>query len=176
MTEIFRQGTTVAAWRLYEGTRGRRTRRQEHEAAIELLCEVMGRDVAVVHDGNGAPRLIGQPGCITLSHCSAGVAVAYDAVNAVGIDMEVARGQLERVKAKFLSDAELGRMSGINALLDAWTVKEALYKAMLTPGIALADIDLADPRYIITTLHPAAGIALTLAVKRPSRSTTIGCE
>lgn len=74
--------------------------------------------------------------------------------------------RLQRVKARFLSPAQLEKVVTPAQLLEAWTIKEALYKALLTPGLALADIDLHDPRWEVTTCYPAENVTMTLAVEK----------
>lgn len=166
MIKSWQQGTTMVAYRLYDSGEVPLSRAQEHDEAVRLLCELLGRPVTVEHGPNGVPRLKELGGSVSISHCKAGVAVAFDAERTVGVDIETLRPQLERVKTRFLSPRQLADVATLHQLLDAWTVKEALYKALLTPGIALADIDMHDPRYEITTLHPRDDVALTLAVEK----------
>lgn len=98
----------------------------------------------------GAPFLEGERTRISLSHSDRLLAVAtlpptpehplqsFDEHTALGIDTESSdRGQVLRVRPKFLHGHELELVPGDNleANIIAWTVKEAVWKAMLTSGL-----------------------------------------
>lgn len=118
------------------------------QAVQEILREVLGADVRLVHDPDGAPLLVGSDLHISISHSRNYAAVMLSAEGHCGIDIEEPRlEQLARVKSKFLTPAELA--AGVD-LLTAWTAKEAAFKAAGTPGLGLSQID--------TLTHP--GLAL----------------
>ncbi|MCM1096153.1 MAG: 4'-phosphopantetheinyl transferase superfamily protein, partial [Terasakiella sp.] len=83
----------------------------------------------------GAPVLEGSRLHISISHSARMAAVAIDPARRIGIDIEdLDRGrQIERVAPRVLSAAELESYTG--RLLEAWTLKEALYKIADDPGI-----------------------------------------
>lgn len=61
----------------------------------------------------------------------------------IGVDSETARPQLLRVAGKFINHTESAYIPQlISTLLQAWTAKEAVYKAALTPGLGLTEITL----------------------------------
>ncbi len=65
----------------------------------------------------------------------------------IGVDIESPRPQLLRVAQRFLTPAEEDSANlccdetlKLGLLLKYWTAKEAVYKAALTPGLALKEI------------------------------------
>lgn len=121
------------------------------EMAIQIYCE-NGRDSyrEIGHFSNGAPFLYGMPTRISITHTAHLLAVAslpktpeadlasFNTRTALGIDAEkLDRVQVIKVRSRFLSDRELEMIPADNQEKNiiAWTVKEALYKAALAPGI-----------------------------------------
>ena len=123
------------------------------EAARQIYCE-NGRDEyrEIGHFKNGAPFLYGEPSRISITHCEGLFAVAtlpptpdidlskFDPHTAMGIDAErIDRSQVLKVRERFLSDDELAMIPADDLRLNiqAWTVKEAVYKAGLCSGTDL---------------------------------------
>lgn len=135
--EIFTIGTTiVGVIPIVAGELCRR--RAETEAVGRLLRALAGPDVSIEHDSDGAPRLVGAVGHVSVSHSPGAAAVALDAVARVGIDMEsVSRAsQLARVAPRVMAADEIAVYGDVeHGLVRAWTIKEALYKAAGNPGI-----------------------------------------
>lgn len=110
--------------------------RAERRITDAVIRHALGDSVRVDRHPSGAPYLIGSDLFVSLSHSRRYVAVALSATGPVGIDVEEYRPQLDRVAPRILSDAELAVYADSEAgLLRAWTLKEALYKAALTPGL-----------------------------------------
>lgn len=108
------------------------SRREAELKAESLLLP----GAAIVHDGHGAPAIEGSTEYLSISHSRTHLAVAICPDMPVGIDIETPRRQLNAVGRRVLSDAELEAYGhDENGLLRAWTLKEALYKAALTPGL-----------------------------------------
>lgn len=130
------------------GATDRRCR--ERRAVASVLRHIFGGDTTLAHTAEGAPTLPQHPQLqISISHCRSLCAVAIaDGSAQIGIDIEEARPQLERVAPRVLSAAEMDIYApGSDGLLQAWTLKEALYKAALTPGLDFrADIHICDAR------------------------------
>jgi len=120
------------------------SQRQAEQSAVEMLArEIFGSEAIVRHHPDGAPYIPGYGGHISISHGAGIAAIAVSDSAPVGVDVECWRQQLHRVAAKFLSRAELAAWSASpDALLRAWTIKEAVYKAALTPGLPLHAISL----------------------------------
>ena len=124
------------------------SRRDAERAATEaLVVEVFGDKAMKTNDEAGAPVLMidGQrvdaPISISHSRTTAVLAVGEGSAS-IGVDIEGWRPQLRRVVPKFLSDEEALVYVSNADLLRAWTLKEAAFKAALTPGLVLADFRL----------------------------------
>lgn len=105
---------------------------------------------AISHTGNGAPLLEEEDSRISITHTDHLLAVAtlpktpeadllrFEPRTALGIDAERRdRSQVQALRSRFLSEREMELVpeSSLDATLMAWTAKEALYKAALTPGL-----------------------------------------
>lgn len=121
------------------------------EMALQVYCE-NGREAyrEVGHYPNGAPFLYGEASRISITHCEGLLTVAtlpptpevelssFSQRAAMGIDAERRdRAQVLKVRERFLSEDELSLADAddVEANVLAWTVKEAAYKAMLSPGL-----------------------------------------
>lgn len=117
-------------------------------AVSELIRRRFGEGVRLVHDADGAPRLVGADVEISISHSRQFAALMVSSEGRCGVDIEEPRlEQLARVRTKFMTPAELS--SGVD-LLTAWTAKEAVFKAAGTPGLGLSMIDtLSEPGFAL---------------------------
>lgn len=82
-------------------------------------------------DENGKPMLLNLPHHISLSHSYDYAAVMISKNKRVGIDIEIIKSKIERVKNKFMNDDELAFIDSKNSiehLYVCWCAKEALYK------------------------------------------------
>lgn len=119
--------------------------------ATQIYCE-NGRDDFrdLGHLPDGAPILRNEPVRISLTHTGHLLAVAslpptpdialasFNPLTALGIDAEDwQRSQVLKVRERFLNDSELQCIASddLPSHIVAWTAKEALYKAALTPGL-----------------------------------------
>lgn len=134
-------GATPAALEALEGV-GAPRRRTEVLTTWSLAAAVFGTDVVIGHDIIGAPYIAGCETHISISHCADCVVIAVNETSVVGVDAEVWRPQLLRVAARFLTPAEAALPMSRAALLRAWTVKEAVYKAAMMPGLSFQNIHL----------------------------------
>lgn len=121
------------------------------EMARQIYCE-NGRDGyrEIGHFANGAPFLFGSTTRISITHTDHLYAVAtlpktpeadlssFSPRTALGIDAErVDRQQVLKIRERFLNEQELSIISAddLETNIIAWTSKEALYKAAMTPGL-----------------------------------------
>lgn len=133
-------GTTTILYRLIERLPQALTGHDgERQAVATLLEHLFGSGWQLLHHPDGAPYLDGQAGCLSISHCRQGVAIAYDTTINIGVDIESLRPQLERVKERFLSPLDRPGCPEVSPLLAAWTAKEAVYKAARTQDLPLLD-------------------------------------
>ena len=114
-------------------------RKREIVARHLIIKDIWGESVNITHDENGAPLLCGVDGYISISHSATEIAVAYNPLHNIGIDIENWREQLTKVKSRFLSQGEMNIYNTPQLMLKAWTLKEAIYKVAQSPGISLAD-------------------------------------
>ena len=154
---------------------------------IELLAEHLllhalnGCVSPISHTPTGAPYIADSTLNISISHTRGYVAMAISR-RCIGIDIEHFSDKVLRVRQKFLNEAEARHIEADNVALNiaAWTAKEALYKAVLTPGINLSHhipIDaqaiagngkwvstVCGKRFDVST-HIAADYAISLAIE-----------
>ena len=119
------------------------------EMAFQLYGE-NGRDEyrEIGHFASGAPFLRGSDQRISISHTRNMLVVAtlpptpdsdlksFSPEAALGVDVEEAdRNQVLRIRSRFLNDDELRMITDTDVLanITAWTAKEALYKAAMSP-------------------------------------------
>ena len=121
------------------------------ELARQIFCEQGNPNYRVIgHFNNDAPYLEGYNGRISVTHTTHLLAVAmlpktpevnleeFNPRAAMGIDAEsLQRKQVLNIRSKFLSEEELELVpvDNLEANIIAWTSKEALYKAAMTPGL-----------------------------------------
>lgn len=145
MIEEFALGTS----RVYRIPLVESGRDGERAAVSRLVARAFGNDARLLHAPNGRPYVEGGAGgggrFISVSHGAGMALLAVNARRRIGIDVEAPRMQLHRVAAKFLHADEAAVWGGsMERLLAAWTVKEAVYKALWMDGAALAEIRLPD--------------------------------
>ena len=126
---------------------GETRREAECRVTDSLIRYALGDSVTLIHLPSGAPCLEGSDMSISISHSTHYAAIALSPTQQIGIDIEEQRSQLRRVASRVLSEPELEAYSTSDSLLlQAWTLKEALYKAALTPGLDFRrDINLPLP-------------------------------
>lgn len=128
-----------------------------------LVLHRFGSGVRVFHHPSGVPYLdyVNRSDCypqlpaISLSHGGGWAVMAVAPPGEyVGIDIEAPRIQLHRVLDRFLSLSEKERWdyTSLTVLQWLWTVKEAVYKASLTPGLPLKEIEVLTSS--LTLVHP----------------------
>ncbi|MDE6267927.1 MAG: 4'-phosphopantetheinyl transferase superfamily protein [Muribaculaceae bacterium] len=102
----------------------------------------------ISHLPSGAPFIPSHPELfLSVSHSAMHVAVAVSASRPVGIDIERWRPSLLKVARRFLSDSEFPNFSSFpRSLLTAWTIKEATFKLLNSPGL------LSEPPRVMTSL------------------------
>ena len=109
-------------------------KRNIHWLATRVLLRKMlntNKYIDCQTDENGKPFLANLPHHISLSHSYKYAAVMVSKTRKVGIDIEIIKTKIERVKGKFLAADELnfiGDENQIEKLYICWCAKEALYK------------------------------------------------
>ncbi|RRN76128.1 4'-phosphopantetheinyl transferase superfamily protein, partial [Pseudoxanthomonas sp. SGD-10] len=109
-------------------------KRNLHWLATRVLLRTMLNTTEYIDcrpDENGKPFLMNLPHHISLSHSYDYAAVMISENSRVGIDIEIMKDKINRVKHKFLNNNELAFIDTTNTiehLYVCWCAKEALYK------------------------------------------------
>lgn len=137
MVEVFKYGDITLGVTPIEAGQGHTRSERERSAVETIVTRFFGKDTHIAHRDSGAPYLTGHEDIsLSISHSRHYAAAAFSAERTVGVDIEQWREQLERIAPRVLSQAEMSVYTATPALLlRAWTLKEALYKAALTPGL-----------------------------------------
>lgn len=108
-----------------------------------LLRRMMNTDAYIDCriDSSGKPYLSNFPHFISLSHSFDYAAVMVSKDKAVGIDIELIKGKIERIAHKFMSKRELTFIleDRIKKLYVCWCAKEAIYKLHGKKNISFLD-------------------------------------
>lgn len=183
MTETYRFGDITLLITTITRREGETRYEAERHAINSLIRQALGDGVTLTHLPSGAPRLEGSDMSISISHSTHYAAIALSPAPQIGIDIEEPRTQLRKVATRVLSDPELEAYSiSDSLLLQAWTLKEALYKAALTPGLDFRrDINIPLPpsshtaavlnhRYHITTILTKSTFCLSMVIAKSDLS------
>ncbi|MGB2125307.1 MAG: 4'-phosphopantetheinyl transferase family protein [Flavobacteriaceae bacterium] len=110
--------------------------------AVQQLLLKAGIDpIEMQHDAAGIPRLPSQ--YISISHAKGYAAIALGSTP-LGVDIEQLRDQVQRITSKFVHTSENFAQT-TPELIQLWTAKEAVYKAVELPGIHLSQQLLVHP-------------------------------
>ena len=107
-------------------------RRKKEWLATRILIQSIVKDISVtvIYDKHGKPFLSNNK-LISISHTNGFVAVIIASNKSVGIDIQVAKKNIEKGAYSFLSAKELDELKGEEGFHKAhlyWCAKEAFYK------------------------------------------------
>lgn len=94
-----------------------------------LINHLLNKEIEIQYDENGKPYLLNEYKHISITHSHDKIAIIINDFEKTGIDIELIRDKVLKIKHKFLAESEL-----INAendpekLLIYWGAKESLYK------------------------------------------------
>lgn len=157
MTQLTINNVIVAIEPIEQSPAGHRSDRHERESAAvgRIVDSLLGPGTVIGHHPDGAPFIEGRDDLhISISHSATHAAVSLSRDPLTGIDTETSRDQLERIKTRYLSAAELNRFTTRRELLTAWCIKEAAYKAARISGLDLRDGISIDPDTHTVTAGP----------------------
>lgn len=121
------------------------SRSVERAAVSHIIEHVFGIGTELLHNPDGAPYIANTKKFISISHGGGYALLAVCDTLPIGIDIECYRPQLKRVAAKFLAPAEREIYSTSESLLlQAWTSKEAIFKALGISGLTISEIILPE--------------------------------
>lgn len=94
-----------------------------------LINKLLDKNVEIKYDDKGKPYLEDDNRHISISHSHNKLAIIINEYESTGIDIELIRDKVLKIKHKFLSDSELNDANNdVNKLLIYWAAKETLYK------------------------------------------------
>jgi phosphopantetheinyl transferase (holo-ACP synthase) len=104
-------------------------RELEKNATYFLLEKLFGKAVDLKYNSEGKP-LLNSEGChISISHSHDKLAIICNTQFDTGVDVELIRDKVLKIKDKFLSIAELEEAKdNVGKLIIYWAAKETLYK------------------------------------------------
>lgn len=146
LPDCFRLGTTtIHATTLPCGLSRHEKRDAEIRAVAMLIRKAFGEKETLSHLPSGAPYIAGSGKQISITHGAGYALLAINDSRPIGIDIESPRPTLKRISRRFLGRSEVQIYNASSStLLDAWTAKEAIFKALGMPGLTITDIILPD--------------------------------
>ena len=99
-------------------------REAEKQGEVELLRQMLGYDVVLIHNEDGKPFIKGYN--ISISHTKGFVASLLSRHLQVGIDIEYHSDRIQKIAQRFLRSDEKYTLT--SDLLTVWCAKEAVYK------------------------------------------------
>ena len=110
--------------------RGLSAKREIENAGRDMLLKhLLGEDFRLYYDDKGKPHLSKPEVHMSLSHSHDKLAIVINEQEATGIDIELIRDKVIRIRNKFLSVPELEDAGmEVEKLLVYWAAKETLYK------------------------------------------------
>jgi 4'-phosphopantetheinyl transferase len=101
----------------------------ETQGKLYLLSKLLDERCTLIYDDKGKPHLAKDPRHISLSHSHDKLAIIVNENEPTGIDIELIRNKVLRIRHKFLSAPELAETADdVEKLLVYWAAKETLYK------------------------------------------------
>ena len=101
----------------------------ETQGKIYLLQQMFDDSIELVYDEKGKPHLNNDPHHISISHSHDQLAIIANKEEATGIDIELIRDKVLKIKHKYLTQSELlDANDDVEKLLIYWAAKETLYK------------------------------------------------
>lgn len=94
-----------------------------------LINKLLDKEIKIKYDDKGKPYLAEDNRHISISHSHDKLAIIINEQESTGIDVELIRDKVLKIKHKFLSDSELKDANdNVEKLLIYWAAKETLYK------------------------------------------------
>jgi 4'-phosphopantetheinyl transferase len=105
-------------------------REQEKKGTLYLLSRLLGTEPQLRYTNENKPFISGNPCHISISHSHDKLAIIMNRDEATGVDIELIREKVLRVRHKFLNPREQAFAGdNIARLITLWGAKEAIYKA-----------------------------------------------
>ena len=114
---------------------------KEYFLAVRKLIKNEDPEIIIKYDLNGKPYLNIQKG-ISISHSNKLVAICISNEIDFGIDVQYKTNKILNIQNKFLSYNEkknLGYNNSLESLIQLWSAKESIYKALGKKGISFSN-------------------------------------
>lgn len=94
-----------------------------------LLEKLFDRDVELLYTNEGKPYLKNKSCHISITHSHDKLAIVVNEKHPVGVDIELIRDKVLKIKHKFLSESEMNACGNdVQKLIAYWACKESMYK------------------------------------------------
>jgi 4'-phosphopantetheinyl transferase len=101
----------------------------ENKGKQFLINHLFKKEIIILYDSNGKPYLKDNSQKISISHSYDKIAIIINDFEETGIDIELIRDKVLKIRRKFLSIKELENAEeDVEKLLIYWGAKESLYK------------------------------------------------
>jgi 4'-phosphopantetheinyl transferase len=121
-------------------------RELERNATAYLLEKMFNNKCKLEYSPEGKPSIKGEACHISISHSHDKLAIISNEAAPTGVDVELIRDKVLKIKDKFLSAEELNEANdNVEKLIIYWAAKEALYKLY-----GLKEVEFAKHLYV----HP----------------------
>ncbi len=110
---------------------GSEARRAEWLAVRLLLREILGCSACIDYAADGKPFLVGESGCISISHTRGFAALAFSRARPMGLDIELVTRKVGIARSFVIKESEYCTIPLEQRdayMLLRWTACEALYK------------------------------------------------
>jgi 4'-phosphopantetheinyl transferase len=129
--ELFKLANLDAGEKHYLGQIKAEKRRKEWLSVRALVNTLMGKSCKITYQETGKPIITEHSLFISVSHTDGFVAVSLNNKEETGIDIQTKGDKINKIKHKFLGEAELACIKtnkDSEKLLVFWCAKESLYK------------------------------------------------
>lgn len=104
-------------------------RELEKKGTAFLLEKLFNKPVELSYNSEGKPEIQKENCHISISHSHDKLVIICNHQSSTGVDIELIRDKVLKIKDKFLSDDELkAAADSVDKLIIYWAAKEALYK------------------------------------------------
>jgi phosphopantetheinyl transferase (holo-ACP synthase) len=139
---------------VFTGITGKRE--LERNATSFLLEKLFGKPVDLSYNSEGKPNLYEEKCHISISHSHDKLVIICNTKCDTGVDVELIRDKVLKIKDKFLSGIELEEAKdNVEKLIIYWAAKESLYKVY-----GLKEVEFAKHLFVHPFTLNAAGILI----------------
>ncbi|MDR1644874.1 MAG: 4'-phosphopantetheinyl transferase superfamily protein [Tannerellaceae bacterium] len=141
---------------------------REWLAVRVLLKELLGEELLIAYDPNGAPYLPDRRIHIGISHTKGYAAVVLSEQHPVSIDIEYPNDRVRRVRRRFMNPEEEAMIDPAHEaehLLLCWCAKETLYKI-----IGRREVDILRHLHLAPFAFGPSGSLVATEMRTPARA------